>query len=142
MPALAKSSYLNEIKKKYPDPKIAKTLTCAICHADMTADRTKMTLFGQDFKKLTGAATEKIAKLEKLDSDKDGFTNLEELKAGANPSDPKSTPKTVASQAKADAKTSGTLTASKTTAKANAKTTATQAKSKLVNTAPAGAEKK
>lgn len=122
VPAMAKGSYLNEIKKKYPDPKIAKTLTCAMCHADMQANRSKMTLFGQDFKKQTGTTAEKIAKLEKLDSDKDTFSNLEEIKAGSNPSDPKITPKNVATLAKANAKTTGTL------AKATTKTTGTLAR--------------
>lgn len=62
---------------------------CALCHT--TAKGGKLNPYGEDLKKvLTAAKTKKLTaeflkKVEKLDSDKDGKTNIEEIKAGRYP---------------------------------------------------------
>lgn len=66
---------------------------CAVCHVGKS---TKLNPFGLDVKKaLSDAKSHKVtpeilAKLESLDSDKDGVKNIDEIKAGTNPGDAKS----------------------------------------------------
>jgi hypothetical protein len=72
--------------------------SCAICHVSATKTD-KFNPYGQDLKKnATGGKVTKdtLAKVEKLDSDKDKATNIVEIKAGTLPGDPKSTPKAAA----------------------------------------------
>jgi hypothetical protein len=71
-----------------------KTASCTICHSTVP----KLNPYGQDVKKqLTAANTktltpEMLKKIEKLDSDKDGFANIAEIKADTLPGDPASHP--------------------------------------------------
>ena len=66
--------------------------SCTICHVKVPA----LNPYGQDVKKsLAGAKVatpETFKKIEKLDSDKDGFSNIAEIKADTLPGDPTSKP--------------------------------------------------
>ena len=104
-PAAAKNSLLQEFKKKYPQFKFDKIHSCTLCHQEAKKGVGPLNGYGKDFKAQKGTPAEKLVKIEKLDSDKDKFSNIDEIKAGTNPGDPKSNPRTKA----ADAKTTGTL---------------------------------
>ena len=82
--------------KTYPAPKdsdLAKA-KCAACHVKGK----DLNVYGKDVQKAmqekkTKELTAEILKsIEKLDSDKDGVSNGDELKAGTLPGDPKSKP--------------------------------------------------
>ncbi len=84
----------NKVAKPPKDSALAKG-ACAICHVGMEP---KLNPYGKDMaaamkalktKKLTDAVLKRIAK---LDSDKDGVSNADELKAGTLPGDPESKP--------------------------------------------------
>ncbi|MBI4248573.1 MAG: hypothetical protein HY611_03635 [Elusimicrobia bacterium] len=62
---------------------------CTACH---DADNWDLTGYGKGFSK-NGADLKAFPKLEELDLDEDGAKTLEEIKAKANPGDPRSTPK-------------------------------------------------
>ena len=66
---------------------------CATCHI---AGTTKLNPYGTDLKKVMtkgkALSAENLKKIEKLDSDRDGATNIAEIKAGTLPGDPKSKP--------------------------------------------------
>jgi len=66
--------------------------SCAVCH--VAKNKTdQLNPYGQDLKKAldNDKVTKKsLTKVEKLDSDKDGVTNIDEIKAGTLPGDPKS----------------------------------------------------
>ncbi|HCE00757.1 MAG TPA: hypothetical protein DER07_06910 [Armatimonadetes bacterium] len=63
---------------------------CAICHTKGK----QLDAYGEDLKKALGGAKkltpEILAKVESLDSDKDGVKNGDEIKKGTLPGDPKS----------------------------------------------------
>ncbi|MFN3684905.1 MAG: hypothetical protein ACK41F_13375 [Fimbriimonadaceae bacterium] len=63
---------------------------CAVCHTKGKA----LDPYGEDLKKVMGGAKkltpEMLAKIEDLDSDKDGVKNGDEIRKGALPGDPKS----------------------------------------------------
>lgn len=61
---------------------------CATCHIKGT---TKLNPYGQSLKgkKIEAASLKSV---ENIDSDKDGVTNIKEIKAGTLPGDPKSKP--------------------------------------------------
>lgn len=77
--------------KVKPDSVLGKA-SCAVCH--LAKDKTnKWNPYGQDLKKAAdGDMVTKaiLAKVENLDSDKDGVSNIDEIKAGTLPGDPKS----------------------------------------------------
>lgn len=96
--AVAKPADLAMVKQLYA-PKDGTDLAnanCLACHAKMPPTKSELNPYGKD---LQGAAAGKpvdekaFRAIEKLDSDKDGFSNLDELKAGTLPGDPKSKPK-------------------------------------------------
>ncbi|MFN8139369.1 MAG: hypothetical protein U0R49_06180 [Fimbriimonadales bacterium] len=66
---------------------------CKVCHVGST---NKLNLYGADVKKaLAGTkklTAEVLKKTESLDSDKDGATNCDEIKADKLPGDPNSKP--------------------------------------------------
>lgn len=79
---------------------VAKTSTlgkakCAVCHVGQTA---KLNSYGQDLKHaLAGSkalTAEVLKKVEAKDSDKDGASNIAEIRADKLPGDPKSVPTT------------------------------------------------
>lgn len=77
--------------KSKPQSAIVKA-KCAVCHTKPVATKDKtLNAYGKQLaKKKIDAASLKA--IEKLDADKDGFTNLAEIKAGTLPGDPKSKP--------------------------------------------------
>ena len=65
---------------------------CATCHFDPKGGG-KRNPFGEDYERIAIPAGEKVTKeLKDKDSDGDGYTNGQELKAGSNPGNPNSTP--------------------------------------------------
>ena len=92
--AEAKAKYVPEVNAQYPAAKAA----CATCHTSPKPTKADRALnpFGADVKQkaivrdAAGKKTLDLPKIEGLDSDGDGKTNGEELKAGTNPGDPAS----------------------------------------------------
>ncbi len=75
---------------------LAKAMPCLVCHDKMPATKTGLNPYGQDLAKaaagkpITAAILQSI---EKLDSSKDGMSNIDKIKAGLHPGDPNSKPK-------------------------------------------------
>lgn len=88
-PTQAKPSYLTRLKVKYPVINDSKLDNCQICHAGGIADG-PINFFADDF--YENQHPSKIANIEDVDSDGDGFTNLEELVAHTFPGDPNDFP--------------------------------------------------
>lgn len=66
---------------------------CLVCHDKLPATKTGLNPYGTDLAKQATPRTAAAFKaIEKLDSDKDGFTNLQEIQAGTLPGDPASKP--------------------------------------------------
>ena len=92
--AEAKTKYLVDVDARYPAAKAS----CATCHSSETPTKASRGLnrFGLDVKRkavVRDAAGKKVldlSKIETLDSDGDGKSNLDELKTGTNPGDPAS----------------------------------------------------
>ncbi|MGC8783358.1 MAG: hypothetical protein ACP5RN_03080 [Armatimonadota bacterium] len=94
--ALATPKHLATFLKTYPSVKntaVGKA-KCVVCHVKGK----ELNVYGKDLQKVlhekkTKDLTAEILKsIENLDSDKDGVSNGEELKAGTLPGDPKSKP--------------------------------------------------
>ena len=91
---LATMELQKDMNAKYPTAKA----NCATCHVKKMAKKgdAELNVFGKDMvaKAIVDPKAEKktydYKKIEALDSDKDGKTNLEELMAGTNPGDPAS----------------------------------------------------
>lgn len=80
------SKLFNDTYKPKPGSAIVKA-KCQLCHTKGVAlNPYGMSLKG---KKMVAASLKAV---EKLDSDKDGFSNIAEIKAGKLPGDPKSKP--------------------------------------------------
>ena len=87
--ALATMDLQKEFVKKYPESKIK----CGSCHTKAMPKKGEagVNKFGTDLEKVKGKdGAYDFAKLEKMDSDGDGVSNLDELKKGTNPGDPAS----------------------------------------------------
>lgn len=93
--ALGKMAFLKDFETTYGVKKTTALgkARCATCH---TATVPKLNPYGIDIQKamvaektklLTGSVLKKV---EGIDSDKDGKTNLQEIRAGTLPGDPKS----------------------------------------------------
>jgi len=87
---------LKEFQTRYPDAK-AKLGKCSTCHVKSLPKKEdhEHNPFGKDVAKtlIDPKASPKVhdwAKVEPLDSDGDGIKNIDEIKAGTNPGDPKS----------------------------------------------------
>jgi len=89
-PALAKPDYLAEFNKKY-DTRGSKLDSCVTCHTTQQ-DAQHLNPYGADF----GKHNHDFGAIEPLDSDGDGFSNIDEIKAGTFPGDPKDNPNTKA----------------------------------------------
>ncbi|MDR7418740.1 MAG: hypothetical protein QN178_07490 [Armatimonadota bacterium] len=74
---------------------LAKAMPCLACHTTMPGTKTNLNPYGVDLQKAAkGTFNEAAFKaIEALDSDKDTFKNIDELKAGTLPGDAKSKPK-------------------------------------------------
>lgn len=95
--AIALSGFVKVFAATY---NVAKTSTlgkakCAVCHVGQTA---KLNPYGQDIKQaLAGSkvlTAEVLKRVETKDSDKDGATNIAEIRADKLPGDAKSVPTT------------------------------------------------
>lgn len=90
--AFATIAWQKEFDKLYkPKPESElKKAKCAACHVQRNG-KGDLNPYGKLLqKKKVEAASMKA--IEKQDADKDGFTNIDELKAGTLPGDPKSKP--------------------------------------------------
>ncbi|HLE77280.1 MAG TPA: hypothetical protein VJA65_02590 [bacterium] len=66
---------------------------CALCHTKGIAPtKTALNPYGADLAKQKTRDAAGFKAVEKLDSDKDGFSNLAEIQAGTLPGDPTSKP--------------------------------------------------
>jgi hypothetical protein len=87
--AMALPGFKAPFAEAYGIKKGAKLDSCVGCH---TAG-VKLNVYGADLKKVLEAAKKLTAdllkKIDTLDSDKDGVKNVDELKKGTNPGDPK-----------------------------------------------------
>ncbi|MDR7468451.1 MAG: cytochrome c family protein [Armatimonadota bacterium] len=89
--AVAIPDYMPTFTKLYsptPETPVAKA-GCSVCHSDMTG---KLNPYGADFGKQKTRDAAAFKAIEKVDSDKDGVSNLEEIRAGTLPGDPRSKP--------------------------------------------------
>lgn len=89
--ALALGTFEKTFETKYGVKEGSKLAAakCGICHA--SAKGGKLNPYGTDLKsKMTGkkVTNETLAAVEGMDSDKDGKTNLAEIKADSNPGKP------------------------------------------------------
>lgn len=82
--ALALPSYRRLFTAKYQFK-----VTCELCHEKEGGSSSSD--YGKDFLR-AGANFMAFSKIEKKDSDHDGFTNLVEIQAKSNPTDPRSVP--------------------------------------------------
>jgi len=86
----------NKVAKPPKDSALTKA-GCLACH--VKDKPTTLNAYGKDMQvamkamKTTKLTPAVLARIAKLDSDKDKFTNAQELKAGTLPGDPKSKPK-------------------------------------------------
>jgi hypothetical protein len=64
---------------------------CVVCHAAMPPTKA-LNAYGADYLKQKTRDNAALRAIEKLDSDKDGATNIQEITAGTLPGDPASKP--------------------------------------------------
>ncbi|MDQ7858402.1 MAG: hypothetical protein QN174_09770 [Armatimonadota bacterium] len=75
---------------------LARALPCLVCHDKMPATKTGLNPYGVDVGKAAAGKTldaKVLAAVERLDSDKDGFSNIDEIRAGTHPGNPNSKPR-------------------------------------------------
>ncbi|MGZ5431280.1 MAG: hypothetical protein ACXWEX_07740 [Thermoanaerobaculia bacterium] len=87
--ALATMDLQKQMAATYPDAPKAK---CGTCHTKAMPKKGEadVNAYGKDLTATKKDAKYDFAKVEKLDSDKDGVSNLDEIKKGTNPGDPAS----------------------------------------------------
>ncbi len=85
----ATSTYNSQFRSTYPGSGTS-SFSCAICHNPASGSPSASTLYnyGSDFR----SGGHNFKAIEPLDSDHDGYTNLVEINAGTNQSDPNSHP--------------------------------------------------
>jgi hypothetical protein len=75
---------------------LAKAMPCLVCHDKMPATKTGLNPYGMDVGKAAAGKpvdAKVLAAVERMDSDKDGVSNIDEIRAGTHPGDPNSKPK-------------------------------------------------
>ncbi|MGZ6987604.1 MAG: hypothetical protein ACXVH0_01440 [Thermoanaerobaculia bacterium] len=79
----------NQFGTTYPDAPKAK---CGTCHTKAMPKKGEadVNAYGKDLLATKKDGKFDFAKIEKLDSDKDGVSNIDEIKKGTNPGDPAS----------------------------------------------------
>jgi len=90
----AKSQWLSDFADAYPAAANSQLNSCLICHTDPNpqGDNKRRNTYGEDWKE-TG--DKDFSRVENLDSDGDGWTNIQEIQALSFPGDQNSTPNTV-----------------------------------------------
>ena len=86
-PAQSRPEYLSEFNSRYKTSG-SHLDTCSTCHASSSPSRENLNPFGADF----SAAHHDFGAIEGKDSDGDGFSNIDEIKAGTFPGDPNENP--------------------------------------------------
>ena len=86
-PAESKPEYLSEFNSRYKTSG-SHLDTCSTCHASSSPSRDNLNPYGKDF----GAANHDFGAVEPKDSDGDGFSNIDEIRAGTFPGDPNENP--------------------------------------------------
>lgn len=86
-PAESKPEYLSEFNSRYKTAG-SHLDTCSTCHASTSPSKENLNPYGNDF----GAANHDFGAIEGKDSDGDGFSNIDEIKAGTFPGDPNENP--------------------------------------------------
>ncbi len=91
-PVSAEPEFLTAFGQRYPAAAASQLNGCLLCHT--TADPTEENLnqYGDDWEE---RGDKSFASVEGLDSDRDGFTNLQEIQSLSFPGDSASTPLTV-----------------------------------------------
>jgi hypothetical protein len=102
-PAQSKPEYLSEFNSRYKTSG-SRLDTCSTCHASSSPSRENLNPFGGDF----SAANHDFGAIEGKDSDGDGFSNIDEIKAGTFPGDPNENPDKKPEQPKKPAPTTTT----------------------------------
>lgn len=90
MATIAWQKEFDRLYKPGADTELKKA-KCAACHIERNG-KGGLNAYGKALDKKTAGA-EALKSVENLDSDKDGFTNIQEIRAGTLPGDPKSKPK-------------------------------------------------
>lgn len=98
--ALARSDYLTAFETKYPSAMGTKLDNCDTCHAgpvlfSVTGSSKQVNYYGRDY----NLKNHDFAAIEGIDSDGDGFTNIDEINALTFPGDPNDKPATGDTQA-------------------------------------------
>jgi hypothetical protein len=102
---LAEGTYQSTFNKLYKIAAGSSLAKCNVCHKSATSPSAALNPYGNAFRaKFTGGVTVKAAlkKIQRVDSDKDGFKNLAEIKAGTLPGLNTSKPAAVAAKAQRD----------------------------------------
>jgi hypothetical protein len=86
-PAQSTPEYMSQFNAKY-NTRGAKLDSCLTCHTKPSGGAENMNPYGTDF----GGANHDFAAIEGKDSDGDGFSNLDEIKAATFPGDPNDNP--------------------------------------------------
>ncbi|HEU5448575.1 MAG TPA: thrombospondin type 3 repeat-containing protein [Acidimicrobiia bacterium] len=86
-PAQSKPEYLSEFNSRYQTSG-SRLDNCTTCHASSSPSADNLNPYGADF----GAANHDFGAIEGKDSDGDGFSNVDEIKAGTLPGDPNDNP--------------------------------------------------
>jgi hypothetical protein len=87
-PAQSTPEYQSQFNAKY-DTRGSKLDSCLTCHSQLAGGKDAMNPYGTDF----GAANYDFGAIEAKDSDGDGVTNIDEIKAESFPGDPNDKPK-------------------------------------------------
>ncbi|HEV3364531.1 MAG TPA: thrombospondin type 3 repeat-containing protein [Acidimicrobiia bacterium] len=86
-PAQSKPEYLSEFNSRYKTGG-SHLDTCSTCHSSSSPSAENLNPYGADF----AGANRDFGAIEGKDSDGDGFSNLDEIKAGTFPGDPNENP--------------------------------------------------
>lgn len=81
---------LGYAEQQYPFIVGTKLDSCTLCHTEVGSYL--FNPYGQAYNDQLGSAPERFQAIENLDSDGDGSTNIQELKAGTSPGDPNDHP--------------------------------------------------
>ena len=87
--ALAKPGLNKKFVANYPNAKKLAAISCMVCHDN--EDSYSLNTYGMDLQKTMKTGLSFVA-IEGLDSDGDGFTNIEEIKADVAPGDKAAAP--------------------------------------------------